>query len=197
MSGDAFGRSVIAKLWPQILGEDPALPELQLVQAKARQESFYGQASFKGPEGSAVLNNWGAVQCGHGPPCGDNCFLVTDHHTDGTPFDFCYKRYVTPEEGCADFLRILLVKRPSVLAAAKSGSITDFAQAIFDTRYSELAVDKQIESYDQNVRALAQNLGEDLAVHLESGGEDPDTDPLPPCSSSQGSASGSGADESS
>ncbi len=168
---DRFGRDMILKMWPQIVGGDPAMPELQLVQAKARQESGYGMASYHGPEGSAVLLNWGAVQAGHGPPCGSDSFLVTDTHTDGTPFNFCYKRYATHEEGCADFLRILLVKRPSVLEAARSGSVQDFAQAIFDSRYSELRVDRQVESYWKNVNAIAANLAEPVAVHLESGGD--------------------------
>ena len=171
---DGFGREMILKCWPDVVGGTPAMPELQLVQAKARQESNYGKASFRGPEGSAVLNNWGSVQCSHGPPCGDDCFLVTDSHTDGSKFDFCYKRYPDSESGCRDFLFNLLVNphfhRSQVLAAAQSGSITDFAQAIFDTHYSELRVDKQIESYTNNVNAICNNLGEEPAVHVESGG---------------------------
>jgi hypothetical protein len=187
---DQFGRSMLLKMWPQILGDDPALPELQLVQAKARQESNYGLASYRGPEGSAVLLNWGAVQASHGPPCGADSFLVTDTHTDGTPFNFCYKRYASHEEGCADFLRILLIKRPSVLAAARSGSVQDFAQAVFDTRYSELRVEKQVESYWKNVNAIARSLGEPVAVHLESGGGGDGGDGLGPFSSDPPSGSG-------
>jgi peptidoglycan hydrolase-like protein with peptidoglycan-binding domain len=134
-----FGRQTLLAAWPDVMAEGlsskypevvalaeaelttPLLSTIQTFQAMAQLESAYGLASYKGPSGSKVLNNWGAVQAGK-PPCGPGSFEVGDTGAGGA-YTYCYKDYPTPEAGALDFLRHLTLRRPYSWQAAKTGDL--------------------------------------------------------------------------
>lgn len=181
----AFGREKLTNAWIELFGEAPQLHEIQIVQAVALGEGGYGQAKYKNQVTgeTAVINNWGATQCGHGPPCGPNCFEVTDHHADGSAFNWCYHRFATPEEGARSYLKILLLNRPGVRATLPQASTDAFVRAMKESRYFELRLDKYQDNVWNNVNKIATELGEPLAVHREEGGAVLAESPLPKCSS--------------
>src|SRR5262249_10090465 len=81
----AFGRRVLAAVWPAVLGEEPTVTELQIVAAISLGEGGYGRATYNLrsiPDGALLSmvsdsNNWGAVQAGK-PPCRSDAFMATD-----------------------------------------------------------------------------------------------------------------------
>lgn len=104
-----------ARQWAQngtaeALGREPTYNEVLFVQAIALLESNYG-AGWKPP--GVGSNNMGAVQGGK-PPCNpETSFLYTDSrpNPDGTStkYQWCYKKYPSPEAGMQDVARILYV----------------------------------------------------------------------------------------
>lgn len=140
-----FGRDTLLKIWPLVLAEaaqsqyaevralgaagPPNLAELQIAGAMAHLESNYGMSPYTNKvtgQTSGVINNWGAVQGGK-PPCDPSkAFEVTDTGAQGS-YNFCYKKYATPEDGALDFLRLLTVKRPASWALMKQGDIDAFS----------------------------------------------------------------------
>lgn len=143
----AFGRDSLLAAWPAMIAEakqskypevvalaekwqgGPSLSAIQIFQAMAQLESGYGLASYKGPNGSKVLNNWGAIQAGQ-PDASGNCpagsFLVGDSGANGA-YVFCYRDYPTPEAGALDFLRALTIKRPTSWAIADTGDVDAYS----------------------------------------------------------------------
>jgi len=127
----AFGRKVLATVWPQVTGKQASLAELQIAGGHAHLESGYGKSSYKNKvtgASSGVINNWGAVQSGK-PPCGPGGFEASDTRADGTPYTWCYKIYSTPEEGAAHMVTHLTVKRPTSWEFMKRGDIDGWAAA--------------------------------------------------------------------
>lgn len=192
MANDAFGREHLSAAWLGVFGETPALHELQLVQGVARLESGYGRGQYRNKVTGevAVLNNWGATQCGHGPPCGSNCFEVTDTHADGSPYNWCYHRFSTPEEGASHYLKTIsrIVARSQLgwNGALASRSSDTFVRSMKEGGYFELALEKYQERVWNSINAIAQSLGEEVAVVREEGvvpadggsEESPDARPL-------------------
>lgn len=179
---EQFGRAHLLDAWLALFGRAPELHEIQLVQAVAKGEGGYGQASYRNAltGESAVLNNWGATQCPHGPPCGADCFEVTDHHADGSPYQWCYHRFATPEEGAASYLRILkkIVDRSELgfAGALSTRSVDSFVRSMKQGGYFELRLDLYQANVWKHVQEIARALGEPLAVQKEEGsaiGESP------------------------
>lgn len=149
-------------------GIAPGLTEIQAVQAVARGESNYGAARGH--------NNWGSIQCKHGPPCVEGeCFELTDHHGDGTPYQWCYRSWPTPLAGAAAFVANLY-GRKDVPAALRSGSAAAVAGAMAASGYFELGVGQYATGIAFNAKAIAKALGEPLAVTIE--GPAPQPKPL-------------------
>jgi len=176
----AFGRDHLISAWADLFGRAPELHERQIVQAVAVGEGGYGRASYKNQftGETAVINNWGASQCGHGPPCGPNCFEVTDTHADGSKYNWCYHRFATPEEGARAYLKILkqIVDRKSDFFEALASRSTDvFVAAMKAGGYFELALTKYQDNVWSNVQKIASTLGEPLSVSREgsASGDDP------------------------
>src|SRR5689334_25033902 len=130
MVTEAQARAILVSRFP---GRSPAW--YQATQAIAKGEGSYGNGwknaivDGKGKpwvEGVSTgdrytnagegSNNWGATQCGHattpGGDCGPGCFPNLDHHGDGRPYQGCFKKYATPEDGAADFVFILTDNGP-------------------------------------------------------------------------------------
>lgn len=123
---DAQARAVILRAWARTGG--PRTPaELQTVQAIARYESG---ASY----GNGSSHNWGSIQATHKPPCGPKEIELTDHRADGTPYQACFVKYDTDEDGAAALIRELM-RRPVVAAALDSGNAMRVANAMHDTKY--------------------------------------------------------------
>lgn len=181
---DQWARKVLLAVWPRVLpGEAPTATELQAVQAVGRFEGFYGWADrpavWKGTQ------NWGACQCGHGPPCGNDCFETTDSHGDGTKYQGCFKRYPTPEDGAADLLRILTKKWPSVRAAMRTGDLDALATEMRRKGYFEAKAELYASKLFEHAQKIAQRLGEPLVVRRAGmspvqPGTQPGTPSMPP-----------------
>ena len=141
-----FGRDTLLAAWHGVMAEglsskypevvalaeaelnEPFLSTIQTFQAMAQLESGYGLASYKGPNGSKVLNNWGAVQAGkpQNGECSPGSFLVNDSGTGGS-YAYCYKDYPSPEAGATDFLKHLTLRRPASWALAKTGDLDAYS----------------------------------------------------------------------
>jgi hypothetical protein len=196
MAAHAFGRKILESVWTRVLGTLPTTAELQMVGAISVGEGVYGRGTYRLlsiPDGAVLAtvsdsNNWGAVQCGK-PPCRDGCFMATDRSprliTKVNPkgyYNVCFKRHPTPEKGAEDYLNTLMVKRPTVREAVRTGSIPATALAMYRTTYYEgegKTEGERIAGYAAkiltNARAIAGELGEPLRVHLgsPSGGSPP------------------------
>lgn len=166
---DADARAVLLRVWGAMGLPAPTTATLQAVQAVGRFEGFYGDATK--PEGWAGSNNWGAIQCGHPPPCGDDCFEAGDHHANGTPYVTCFRRYASPDDGARALVNELW-RRPSVRAALPTGDLTLVARTMRNTGYHETAVGRYAGGLYRNAQALASGIGEALSVHLEEQGLD-------------------------
>jgi hypothetical protein len=156
MMGEAAARAVLAAAFAAEGIGSPVLAELQAVGAVGRFEGMYGSA-FGG------ANNWGAIQVGHGPPCGDDSVEVQDSHADGTKYQWCYRRYDSPEAGARDLLRTLY-KRAGVPEAARAGDSTAMAAAMRASHYFEAPADRYGQAIARHAAAIAQGLSEPLMV---------------------------------
>lgn len=116
----------LAQAFQEVYGREPTVNERLFAGAIAFGESDYSRAKYtnKLTGESKVLNNFGAIQCSHGPPCGANCFEVSDYDVlpDGThkPFNWCYRDDPSREIAAKVFIETLYQKRPQLLAAATS-----------------------------------------------------------------------------
>ncbi|HEU5316758.1 MAG TPA: peptidoglycan-binding domain-containing protein, partial [Chloroflexota bacterium] len=181
------GRDEIVRAWQLVFpGSMPSLAELQIVGAVATLEGSYGRGTYRlldHASGATIAttsdsNNWGAIQCGHGPPCGGDCFLTTDSdpkkRTADNPrgfFDWCYRRYPTPEHGAADLIKLLTVKRPGSHAAMKRGDVDAFSRDMYETHYyggtssnPETNIDRHAATVLRHATAIADSCAEPLAV---------------------------------
>lgn len=127
-----------ARTWAQAgtkaaLGEEPTYNEVLFTQAVALLESGYGAGWKNDGVGSW---NMGAVQAG-APPCDPaKSFMYTDSHpnADGssTIYQWCYKKYPTPEAGMQDVARILYVQM-----SIDPTSIEAVSTQMYDKHYYE------------------------------------------------------------
>lgn len=165
----AFGRKVLASVWPEVTGEQPNLATLQIAGAQADLESNYGLAQYTNRvtgEKSGVINNWGAVQAGK-PPCTPPNFEVTDTHADGSAYNFCYRGYATPEDGARDLVRQMTIRRPTSWDHMKRGDIDSWAAQMrtVDPKtgvglYFEQSVEGRAHGIELRVNEIAQALNE-------------------------------------
>lgn len=167
-----FGRQVLQSIWREVTGEDPNLASLQIAGAQADLESGYGRASYKNRATgeTAILNNWGAVQAGP-PPCGPDGFEATDTRADGTPYQWCYKRYTTPEEGAKHMLAHLTTKRPASWAKMREGDVDGWAAQMRRKDpitgiglYFEQSVEGRARGIELRVKEIAAAMGEPVAA---------------------------------
>lgn len=160
---DQWARDVVLEAWAlEHPGTEPTLGEAQTIQAVGRFEGSYGLATR--PAAWVGSNNWGAVQCGHGAPCGDSCFETRDTHADGSEYHWCYKRYPSAVDGARDVVRLLTTKRPTVWDAMRAGDADGVAGQMRATGYHETAVPTYAERIAHNAHELADALGEEWVV---------------------------------
>jgi peptidoglycan hydrolase-like protein with peptidoglycan-binding domain len=162
-----FGRDTLTAVWKQVTGEDPDLASLQITGATARLESNYGLSSYTNKdtgEKSGTINNWGAVQ-------GQPGFLASDTHADGSAYTAHYRIYATPEEGAADMLKQMTLRRPTAWAHMKRGDIDATMQAMRHQDpvtkvggYFEQDPVERAGTIDRYVRDIAFTLGEPIAA---------------------------------
>jgi hypothetical protein len=118
-------------------GLTPSTPAQRLAQGVGMLETRCG----RGWSGAGVGSfNWGAVQAGSSSWTGATFEYVDTHpNPDGTSTTYRakFRKYPDNLSGCLDFLRILYVKRPTVLAAAQSGDSGGVSSALYATRYYE------------------------------------------------------------
>lgn len=168
----AEARAVLKDVWSSVTGREPSLPELQYAQAVGMLESHYGDGwvHAKSPLGAgAGSNNWGAVQCKHGPPSvPGECFETTDHHPDGRPYQWCYRIYATPQDGAAGMLKLLTVARPTTWKAMQAGDTYGASYALYGYYGGKGSKDKAVSDHAKlcyhNAKQIAASLGEPLAL---------------------------------
>jgi hypothetical protein len=166
-------RAVLIVAFRELFGRDPKRIEMQFAQAVALYESGYGSYRFYNhinDEYITETNNWGSVHCKDMPPCPPDCFEATDTHADGTKYLACFKRFNTPAQGATYFVREFYKRRPTVLAAANSGSIQNVADAINATDYSVSSPAKIANALTIRLSEISKALGEPMP---KSGGSTP------------------------
>lgn len=168
----AFGRQALAAAWPVVTGHQASLAELQIAGAQAHLESGYGRAPYRNAltGETAVLNNWGAIQAGP-PPCGPNAFETTDTHADGTPYQFCYRRWPDAVSGAAELVRQLTLRRPTSWENMKRGDIDAWSKSMRERDpvtgvglYFEQSAEGRAKGIELRVGMIAQALGEPIAA---------------------------------
>lgn len=169
----AFGRRVLATVWPEVTGAPATPAELQIAGAQAHLESGYGMASYTNKltgQNSGVINNWGAVQAGK-PPCTPPNFEASDTHADGSPYNFCYRGYSTPEEGARDLVKQMTLRRPTSWAHMKRGDIDAWAQQMRTTDpqtgvglYFEQSAEGRAHGIEIRIAEIAAALNEPIAA---------------------------------
>lgn len=158
MLSHAEARSVLLAAFAANGMAAPTLSELQGVGGIGNLEGLYGSA-FGG------ANNWGAIQCGHGPPCHANCVEVGDTHADGSGYQWCYRRYPTPTAGASDLVRELY-RRELVPESLRAGDAQATAKHMRATGYFEAPADKYARGIAQRAEQIASALGEPLAFTI-------------------------------
>lgn len=136
------------------LGHEPTYEQVLFVQAIALLESGYG-AGWKG-DGVGSWN-MGAVQAGS-PPCDPaTSFLYTDSHpnSDGTStkYEWCYRKYPTPEAGMQAVANILYNQMKVV-----PSSIEAVSTQMYDKHYYEGFGATREERIAGHVKALTRGL---------------------------------------
>lgn len=195
------GRKILLGAWPLVWpGVMPTLPELQIAGAVATLEGGYGHGVYKllehgpgsveaGTYGQVLStvsdsNNWGAVQCKKGPPCDADCFMTTDSdpkkRSPANPrglFDWCYRRYPTPEAGAAHIVKLLTRDRPGSHAAMRAGDVDAFSADMYRTHYyggfhlePSRAIDEHAKTVMRHATDIAAAMGEPLSVRRGGGG---------------------------
>jgi hypothetical protein len=129
VGGDAIRRAyaTLDRAWPSDMPKSQEA--IYSVLAVAGLETVYGTGFGHG------RNNWGAIQCGHGPPCGSDCFSWGDKHADGTGYVWCYRNEPT-QEAAAAYLASFL-KRKVGSEVLMLGSPRRLAEAMYDAHYYE------------------------------------------------------------
>lgn len=141
---DAWAFGLVKRIWPIVFpGETPTDTQVEAVCAVSRGETVYGWPSQTQWHGH---HNWGAIQ--HSSPkagvCPVGSFLWKDGYIIKDPatgaeswrmFQICEKAWPTNEAGCEGFLRELLVKRPGVKDATRTGSAFAVARAMRVSKY--------------------------------------------------------------
>lgn len=161
------------------LGREPTLLEVQFVQAVALLESGYG-AGWKG-DGVGSWN-MGAVQAGK-PPCDPSMsFLYQDSHPqdDGSSvtYEWCYRKYPTPEAGMQDVARILYdqmaITPTSIQAVSTQMYDKHYYEGFGATREERIA--KHIDALNNGLEKITTALDEPMPPHSvqdenEAGGD--------------------------
>lgn len=189
---DLWARNIIIKAFPKVMGREPTEAEIQTVQAVARLETYYG----RGWKGAGVgSNNWGAIQCGDSCKINGQCDPAKSFpHKDSTPTDdgktiwyvTCFKKYPTPEDGCADLIVTLFksnrtskkslnnqnLTRAELLArAVQSRDLRAVSEAMYDTVYyegtgsdRETRIQRHMQAMEKALNGINQNTGVQIAL---------------------------------
>ena len=152
----AFG--TLSDAWLDI-GGPPPVHALYSVLAVSGIESGYGSHSS---------NNWGGIQCGHGPPCGEDCFELGDKHSDGTGYVWCYRRWKTPRDG-AKGLADLLIRKVGIDVLSR-GDMRGLAAAMKRAKWYEAPESKYAEALEIRWRELTSVLGNPAGSAHDGGG---------------------------
>lgn len=141
---DKWAASVLAEAWPLVLDIEATPAMLQAVQAISRLESRYGWPDPKRFPNWQGHHNWGSIQCvtrtnGVTRSCFQQggCvkgFLGKDS-LNGRPYEVCFESRPTNLEGAKRFLEVLLINRPAVFAAVKTGDAYQIALAMRRSSY--------------------------------------------------------------
>ncbi len=127
----------------ETLGEIPYRDTAELVMAQVWVETGRGQKMQN--------NNWGNLSSSAEPNSGDfwrpTWFEVTDASSARDRYlheqmlanraPHAFRAYETAEQGLADYLATLKRRFPDLLEAARGGSPSAFAQAVYDTGYTK------------------------------------------------------------
>lgn len=149
--------NTLADAWLDIGGIPPS-QALYSVLAVAGLESSYG---------NVATHNWGSIQCGHGPPCGDDCVELGDTHADGSGYKWCYRRYNTARDGALDLARLLI--RRVGMETLSAGNMTSLARAMKEARYYELAEEKYAAHLEARYRDVLSAMGAPPPPRSEGG----------------------------
>lgn len=130
-------RIMVCEGFRRLYGSEPTRPVAQLVQAVAILETNYGEGWSKKIPGAYGSFNMGAITAGR--EWTGETFSHRDSYPDSTGKNIWYetkfRRYPTPQDGMTDLVKVVYLKRPSVLAAAKAGDSHGFSAAMYDTTY--------------------------------------------------------------
>lgn len=133
-----WARPIIEIAFFSKYGRPPTIPEAQVVQGVGSLETDYGKGWKLAGKNS---KNWGAIQKSKLPCDPRNSFQYTDTtpQPDGTSraYSICFKKYERDEDGAADLVQQVYVRRPSVLAAAIAGNLYLASANLYSTRYYE------------------------------------------------------------
>jgi len=185
---DAKARGILLEAFKLELGREPSSAELQWAQGVSWIESGSryagGASSYHGQAGKLDgSNNWGGIQAGKPKDgvCPPGSRLASDtfptQKGKSVSYEVCFREYETPELGARDFLRVLYVKRPAVLVAARTGNAHAAAAAMYDSTYYQGRGSTREERIDGYARAVfgamgrvAKSLGEPRVFALGAHG---------------------------
>lgn len=194
-AADVRGRAILEDAWDSLVSDGKTMPSrsvsaLQAVQAVALVEGGYGNGFGRCPD---VKNNWGSTQLPHSPrapadsisgPQTITCPPASGWCTDSSPDDqgrtswyqVCFESFDSPRDGARNFLRRLLIDRPTVAAVIGGGSADAIAMAMYDARYyqgfGKTKADR-VAHYADGIAARAKQVATSLAEPwsvLRSGG---------------------------
>jgi hypothetical protein len=156
---DVEARRIILGAWPTVRGlPEATLYAVQLAQAVARAETFYGRGWTAQPA-MVGSHNWGSVHQGAPLPdgtCPPGGMLAEDTDQAGTRRGVCFKVYDSDEAGAADLLR-QLAARPRVVAAMRAGRGTDgAAAALYRDHYGSNTCPEAIAEWGDDARRFSE-----------------------------------------
>lgn len=141
---DRWAATILAEAWPLVFDIEATPAMLQSVQAISRLESRYGWPDPKRFPNWQGHHNWGSIHCrtrvnGVLRDCKKDggCakgFAGRDS-LNGKPIAVCFASRPTNLEGAKHFLETLLVNRPAVFEAVKTGDAYQIALAMRRSRY--------------------------------------------------------------
>lgn len=137
-------------------GHAATLNELQLSQAVAAHETFYGQADR--PAYWRELHNWGADHAGPDQPGHDG----EDTHANGVTYKTRFRAYPDDLAGATGMVRHIW-RRSSTHQPLADGDLEAFAEAMHRELYTETSGPKYAARLRPFLAAIAKANGEQLA----------------------------------
>jgi len=148
-------RADAAQAFADVLHASPNSNELRFLLAEALHDSTFGGGWHGDGVGSY---NMGAI---HSYPGWTGAtFSYEDSHPDGTHYLQEFKKYASAIEGWRDLVHEFYVRRPTILAAARSGSADAVATAMVRSKYAEGFGASEAEQIGGWAKALQSSLDE-------------------------------------